>query len=209
MEVWRYIDDVFFLWEHGEDKLQEFIENLNKMHSTIKFTTASSKTSINFLDVSVQLKEGKLETDLYVKPTDSHQYLLSSSCHPFHCKKGIPYSQTLRLNRICSSNDFFDKRCNDLELWLIERGHNTKLVHQQVLRGRKFSRDSLLRKKSSKQNSEETKLTFNLTYYPIFSRLKNILSELHILLAPDESHKAVFPDLPVVGFKNNKSLKDH
>ena len=56
-----------------------------------------SKTSINFLDFTLSLIEGVMETDLFVKPTDSHQYLQSSSCHPFHCQKGIPYSQALRL----------------------------------------------------------------------------------------------------------------
>ena len=57
------------------------------MHPTIKFTAEWSKTSINFLDVTVSLVEGVIETDLYVKPTDSHQYLQSSLYHPFHCKK--------------------------------------------------------------------------------------------------------------------------
>ena len=66
------------------------------MQPTIKFTVDSSKT-VNFLDVMVSIAEGVIETDLYIKPTDSHQYLLSSSCHPFYCKKGIPYSQALRL----------------------------------------------------------------------------------------------------------------
>ena len=88
------------------------------MHPTIKFTADWSKTSINFLDVTVSIAEGLIETDLYVKPTDSHQYLLSSLCRPFYCKKGIPYSQALGLNRICSNNEFFDKRCNDLEKYL-------------------------------------------------------------------------------------------
>ena len=32
---WRYIDDIFFLWEHGEEKLKEFIEHLNEKHPTI------------------------------------------------------------------------------------------------------------------------------------------------------------------------------
>ena len=109
------IDDIFFLWEHGENKLKSFIDKINKAHPTVKFTAEWSKTSINFLDVTVSLIEGVIETVLFVKPTDSHQYLQSSSCHPFHCKKGIPYSQTLRLNRICSETNSFDKRCNDLE----------------------------------------------------------------------------------------------
>ena len=45
------------------------------MHPIIKFTSEWSKTSINFLDVTVSLTKGVTEPDLYVKPTDSHQYL--------------------------------------------------------------------------------------------------------------------------------------
>ena len=64
--------------------------------------------------------EGELMTDLFVKPADTHQFLDPSSSHPYHCKKGIPYSQDLRLSRICSDNESFDKRCNDLEGWLMK-----------------------------------------------------------------------------------------
>ena len=102
------------------------------MHPTIKFTADWSKISINFLDVTVSIA-GVIETDLYVKPTDSHQYLLSSSCHPFYCKKGIPYSQALRLNRIYSNNEFFDRRCYDLEKYLLERGYSDRMVHKEIL----------------------------------------------------------------------------
>ena len=60
-------------------------------------------------------------TDLFVKPTDTHQFLDLSSFHPCHWKKGIPYSQALRLNRICSDNKGFDKLCNDVDGWLMQR----------------------------------------------------------------------------------------
>ena len=33
---WRYIDDIFFLWKPGEEKLKEFIEHLSEKHPTIK-----------------------------------------------------------------------------------------------------------------------------------------------------------------------------
>ena len=112
---WRDIDDIFFLWEHGEETLKKFIEYLNEKHPTIRFTAEWPQTSFNFLDVSVSFIGGKITTDGYVKATDSHQYLHSSSSHPYHCKKGIPYSQALRLNRICSDRISFDRRCNDLE----------------------------------------------------------------------------------------------
>ena len=62
-------------------------KKINNIHPTIKFTADWSYSSVNFLDVKVIMKDGKIITDLYVKPTDTHQYLDSSSCHPYHCKK--------------------------------------------------------------------------------------------------------------------------
>ena len=204
---WRYIDDIFFLWEYSENKLTSFIDKINKAHTTIKFTAEWSKSSVNFLDVTVSLIEGVIETNLFVKPTDSHQYLQSSSCHPFHCKKGIPYSQALWLNRICSETNLFDNRCNDLERFLLERGYSSKLVRKEILRARKISRNELLDKEKSQGNV--SKLTFNVTYYPVFRHLKSPLKELHVILACDEDHKKVFPEVPIIGFKNNKNLKSH
>ena len=47
---------------------------------------------------------------MHYKPTDSHIYLLYSSSHPSHVKNSIPYSQFLRLRRLCSEeSDFFLK----------------------------------------------------------------------------------------------------
>ena len=36
---WRYIDDIYFIWEHGENSLTQFIETVNAFHSTLKFST--------------------------------------------------------------------------------------------------------------------------------------------------------------------------
>ena len=58
--------------------------------------TFFSYSEIPFLDVNVMLIDGRLETDLYVKPTDKHQYLLKSSCHPSHTKQSIPFSMALQ-----------------------------------------------------------------------------------------------------------------
>ena len=95
---WRYIDDTFFIWEHEEEKLRNFVETLNEFHPTVKFAAEWSQKSINFLDVTVSLIDDQIETNLHVKPTDSHRHLHSSSCHSYHCKGSIPYSQALHLN---------------------------------------------------------------------------------------------------------------
>ena len=59
---WRYIDDVFLIWTHGEEELQKFIDYLNASHHSIKFTAEWSKESINFLDTRVIKKDDTLVT---------------------------------------------------------------------------------------------------------------------------------------------------
>ena len=49
---------------------------------------------------------------------------------------------------------------------------------------------------------------FNITLYPIFSKLKNILLKIHLLLTRDKEHGKAFENIPIIGFKKGKSLKD-
>ena len=80
------------------------MERMNSFHDTIKFTFEWSDTCVSFLDTSVLLNNVILSTDLYTKPTDKYQYLFYTSCHPHAYKKGIPFGQALRIQRICSSD---------------------------------------------------------------------------------------------------------
>ena len=48
-----------------------------------------------------------------------------------------------------------------------------------------------------------------MTYYPVFKNVRKILKELHLLLTPDQAHKNAFSEVPIIGFKNAKSLKNH
>ena len=83
--IWfRYIDDVFFIWAHEEEKLQLFCTDLNNYNLHIKFTYEFNKEHILFLGLNVSFCDGKLTTDLHVKPTDTHQYLHYKSAHTNH-----------------------------------------------------------------------------------------------------------------------------
>ena len=199
---WRYIDDIFFIWKHREDSLKHFIEILSACHPFIKFTAEWSKEKINFLDVNVRLRNTQLETDLHIKPTDIHQFLDSTSCHTYHCKK-----RATRYNRICSDNEKFDQRCNDLEKWLMETGYSKRMARTQILKATGESRDSLLELGNTR--TSESKLTFNITYYLAFQNVRSILEKFQILLAPDKEHKKVSPEVPIVGSRNLKSFKDY
>ena len=67
----RYIDDIFLIWPHSREELNSFISGLNRVHSTIKFTSDIINTSINFLNVKIT-KNGTSTTRHNTTPMDAH-----------------------------------------------------------------------------------------------------------------------------------------
>ena len=68
----RFIDDIFAIWTHGKDKLNEFLLYINNFHPSIKFEYERSYDCVHFLDASVYINHSTntLESDLFIKPTD-------------------------------------------------------------------------------------------------------------------------------------------
>ena len=100
----RYIDDLFFIWKGTENELQQFLEEINQVHPTIKFDYETSKTDhLNFLDIrrlymtripgwetSTTKARYKFKQN---QPIGKHTYTRQNSAHPYHLKKSIPYGQ--------------------------------------------------------------------------------------------------------------------
>ena len=51
----------------------------------------------------------------------------------------------------------------------------------------------------------KSRFVFNITYHPVFSKLKSVLTEMHLLLTPDREHRKAFEKVPIIGFKRPKS----
>ena len=107
----RFIDDINMKWIHGTETLEAFLETANSFHPTIRFIVEVSNDKHVFLDTTSRFVDDKVVVDLYTKPTDSHQYLLPTSCHPPHCSNNIPYSLALCIS---SDDEAFEKRVSDL-----------------------------------------------------------------------------------------------
>ena len=106
----RYIDNCNGAISSSREELNRFITSVNSFHPVLKYTWEISETSLAFLEIKVSINGNGLRTSVHYKPTDSHSYLLHSSSHPSHVKNAIPYSQFLRLRRLCSDDsDFFNK----------------------------------------------------------------------------------------------------
>ena len=150
--VWfRYIDDIFFIWTHDEQELQQFLQEFNKTHPNLKFTHESSKEKISFLDFSVTLCNWILYTDLHIKATDCHQYLEYKSSHPEHAKKSIIYSQNLSLSRLCLFEQEFEGHKGNLRSWFVKRRYPEKIIDKEMSKVKvNFSKKISLKEKEEK-----------------------------------------------------------
>ena len=88
------------------DSLLKFIDHLNTVHPTIKFTSDISDTEISFPELTIYIQQSQLHTKLYTKNTVRHMHLNYSSEHLISLKKSIPYSQFLRLKIIHSKPQY-------------------------------------------------------------------------------------------------------
>ena len=170
----RFIDDIFMIWTHGEDSLNKFIEYLNSLHETIKFTHEMSYTQIDFLDTTVKFGENRtLITTLYNKPTDTRLYLEHSSAHPNSILTKGPYGQYLRLRRICSLDLDFEVNAKKLTGYYLKKGYPFKSLKKHYHRARKFTQDELLDTVPRPQNDIPVMVTqFNPTNPPIGSLVR-------------------------------------
>ena len=182
---WRYIDDIFFIWTSDEESY------MNSIHRTIKFTSEYSTTETHFLDVVIRKEENGLTTDLFVKPTDKHQYLHSTSCHPPHCKTSIAYSQALRLRRICSNDSDFLRHSQVLKTHIVSRGHSSRAVHQAIKKVKSMPRLSVLSEKPTTRDCANKKILLVVTYIiPFYPQITpqiacNVPSLMSLLLLSD------------------------
>jgi hypothetical protein len=76
----RFIDDVDMKWTESEENLIRFFDHAND--ANYKITHETSRNNISFLDTYTTCENGIMSTDIYNKPTDTHQYLSPRSSHP-------------------------------------------------------------------------------------------------------------------------------
>jgi len=80
------------------------LENFQKYFIYLEFTENTGKI-VNFLDLNIWYDKtlNKLQTSVYLKPTNNFSYLDINSDHPSHIFKNIPKSLLIRDRKICSN----------------------------------------------------------------------------------------------------------
>ena len=165
----RYIDDCVGATSSSREELNQFITSVNSFHLALKYTWEIPENSLAFLDIKLSVNDNGLSTSVHYKPTDSHNYLLHSSSHPQHVKNAIPFSQFLRLRRLCSEDSDFNNKCEEMCQFFKKRGYPdcnhaaTLIVTTGKHRAQETDRETALQ---TSQNEENNRIPFTLTYHP-------------------------------------------
>ena len=205
----RFIDDMFFLWRHGQEELRRFVEFLNSAHRTIKFevTVDFTTKSVSFLDLTIWIdQEGYIQTSLFEKPCRVVSYLLPSSSHPDFICANIPFSLAFRLVRIESTVEGLEKNLAKLREELVGRGYREASVIAAMTRARQLSRATTLLKVTRPANERPV---LSLPYDPRLPAIATILHRRHkALLANDRDAKEYLEKPPMVTYTRTKNLRD-
>ena len=192
----------FFIWTHGEKELEKFMSGFDSFNPNLKFTYESSKKDISFLDLKVSLTKGKLSTDLHIKATDCHQCLHYSSGHPGHTKRSIVNSHLLRVSRICSRENYFNRHISNMKIWLQKRGYPENIIENEVKKV-KFPSCNKAQRKNSKC------IAFVVTYHPLLKQLEGILRRKMYLLNMNAEVKQTFTPVPMVSHRSSRKLNSY
>ena len=129
----RYIDDSIGVWTHGHDELQNFIQYLNSLHHSIKFTLEDSSASgkVAFLDTLVTVDlNSKYSTELYIKPNHSGIIIHATSAHPMATKKAVIRSEFRRASRVSSDAATSARSCDKIQQLFEANGYRKQLVRR-------------------------------------------------------------------------------
>ena len=205
----RYIDDVLGASSDTRQDLENFIHFCSTYHPALKYTFEISESSLPFLDLCVSISNNRVSTTIHYKATDTHNYFEYTSSHPTHCRNAIPFSQFLRLRRICSDDGDYDIKSAEMASFFDYRGFPKNLITTSRQRAKGISRERALRKSNrehSTQRSEKVPLVLN--FHPRNQEVKKILLTNFRILREDPTTAHIFNNQPLCVHRRETNLRD-
>jgi hypothetical protein len=160
----RFLDDCFILWCFSLILLGTFLDLLNGLDENIDFTMESDKHKLSMLDTMVILENGRIKTDIFYKPTDTHQYLPFSSSHPRHTKSNIPFAQARRICLIVTDMETRDKQLDTLKTNLLSQGYPENIILHGINQAKSIPQETL--RLGTARNDDNDILPLVITHNP-------------------------------------------
>ena len=182
----RFQDDIILVWPHSAEVLNliyfSFFDYMNNIYRTkkIQFTMEVTEDVLEFLDLKLTFdkKYKRISVDIFPKATNSFIYVLPSTCFPKKSIENVPKGVTLRLRRICDSDDKFDERSVQYQKYLAARDYKPSKVKKQVTDVRNVSKEEAGRPKNNNNFSASCNLI--TIYNQLFPNIKTIIKNIYL-----------------------------
>ena len=174
----RFVDDIFAGFNRNFDI------NILKSHFGYLKLNIVSEEEVTFLDLKISLNKFtcKLDFNMYLKPTNTFSYLLSTSNHPDFIFKNIPKSIFFRTRRICTFLFDYYYFTRLFRLQFISRGYSPILLDKCCRMIASLNRDEIIPYKIRERNFvTEDKLFFKIPFNFNFLNLKNFFNDYKFL----------------------------
>ena len=185
------------------------------MHDAIKFTFEKAEHEVingrkqqvlNFLDVSVILRDDNvIETDVYYKKTNAHDYLNFKSDHPQHIKNNVPYNLAKRIIVFVSDPIKMENRLEELRKFLLNCEYPDEVIDKCFFNAK-------LQGPAPEPTKKDNIIPFVTTHYanidfkPTMKKVKQYMKQLTI----DNELKPIFENCEIVLSKRQpKNLLRH
>ena len=195
----RYIDDYVGISMSTKKELEDFIQYVNVFQPSLSHTNDISDTSVNFLDISISMTQHGLTSDIFYKDTDTYSYLRYESAHPPSCKEGIPYSQFIRMRRMCNNDQIFERHSQEMSEFYSKRGCPVNTIKNSLRKASKFTQSEAINKR---KNLNNTGVPLTMKFSGITQCIaKTIKSNLCILSANHKTSRFFGTNSVFVAFK--------
>ncbi|CAF4889307.1 unnamed protein product, partial [Rotaria magnacalcarata] len=136
-KIWRYVDDILIITKMNKTQLDKYVNDLNKIRGTIKFTSEFEQNDqINYLDTMLTKTIINNETILKIrwfrKDTAADRLLNYESSHGKSIKNNIVKNMTTRILETTQDNIDQQEDLNKLRNMLLKSNYPLKEIEKLI-----------------------------------------------------------------------------
>ncbi|XP_069617342.1 uncharacterized protein [Ranitomeya imitator] len=200
---YRYIDDIFCIWQGDHSSLTAFHNTINEIRPELKFSISHHTDAITFLDTKVCKDiHGSLTTDIYTKPTDRNNLLLYNSCHPKSTRNSLPRSQFKRVSRIVSNPTIRQSRLQEMSKKFEDRNYPCALLNTEMTKALSETDPTMT------PLPKPSRLPFVHGHHPSMQRVHNLIHKQWPLLSRAYPSIAIFKNPPLMCLRRPPNIRD-
>ena len=135
-KLWRYLDDLLFIiTKMNEDEIKLYVEELNSLKETIKFTYVFEVDQrLNYLDITLtrNIEEKRIDVKWFRKDTETDRLLNYESGHHNSIKLNIIKNMATRIINTTKNNKQQELDLNQLKDMLIKSRYPKYLMENSI-----------------------------------------------------------------------------